>query len=158
MKKLFVLSLALLLLLSGCGASAAASGGAAEPTTAAAAEPAIQAAETAQILDLTGMSSTILLAQLTAMQNGPEEYLGKTVRMQGTFLVGTGEDRNYYYCMTADTAACCQARLEFLWEGHAYPEDYPAPGSQIIIQGVFDTYWEGQYQYMQLIDATLETV
>ena len=89
MKKLFVLSLALLLLLSGCGASAAASGGAAEPTAAAAAEPTIQAAETAQILDLTGMSSTILLAQLTAMQNGPEEYLGKTVRMQGTFLVGT---------------------------------------------------------------------
>ena len=107
-------------------------------------------------IDLTGMSSTMMMAQVTAMQNEPESFLGKTVKMQGTFLVGEGEDRNYYYCLVADAAACCQQGVEFLWDGHVYPDDYPEPGTEIIVEGIFDTYWEDGYQHMQLINATLQ--
>ena len=107
-------------------------------------------------IDLTGMSSTMMMAQVTAMQNEPESFLGKTVKMQGTFLVGEGEVRNYYYCLVADAAACCQQGFEFLWDGHVYPDDYPEPGTEIIVEGIFDTYWEDGYQYMQLINATLQ--
>lgn len=109
-------------------------------------------------IDLTGMSSTMMMAQVTAMQFEPESFLGKTVKMQGTFLVGEGEDRNYYYCLVADAAACCQQGFEFLWDGHVYPDDYPEPGTEIIVEGIFDTYWEDSYQYMQLIHATLQSV
>lgn len=107
-------------------------------------------------IDLTGMSSTMMMAQVTAMQYEPESFLGKTVKMQGTFLVGEGEVRNYYYCLVADAAACCQQGFEFLWDGHVYPDDYPEPGTEIIVEGIFDTYWEDGYQYMQLINATLQ--
>ena len=107
-------------------------------------------------IDLTGMSSTMMMAQVTTMQYEPESFLGKTVKMQGTFLVGEGEVRNYYYCLVADAAACCQQGFEFLWDGHVYPDDYPEPGTEIIVEGIFDTYWEDGYQYMQLINATLQ--
>ena len=107
-------------------------------------------------IDLTGMSSTMMMAQVTAMQYEPESFLGKTVKMQGTFLVGEGEVRNYYYCLVADAAACCQQGFESLWDGHVYPDDYPEPGTEIIVEGIFDTYWEDGYQYMQLINATLQ--
>ena len=107
-------------------------------------------------IDLTGMSSTMMMAQVTAMQYEPESFLGKTVKMQGTFLVGEGEVRNYYYCLVADAAACCQQGFEFLWDGHVYPDDYPEPGTEIIVEGIFDTDWEDGYQYMQLINATLQ--
>ena len=109
-------------------------------------------------IDLTGMSSTMMMAQVTAMQYEPESFLGKTVKMQGTFLVGEGAVRNYYYCLVADAAACCQQGFEFLWDGHVYPDDYPEPGTEIIVEGIFDTYWEDGYQYMQLINATLQPV
>ena len=107
-------------------------------------------------IDLTGMSSTMMMAQVTAMQYEPESFLGKTVKMQGTFLVGEGEVRNYYYCLVADAAACCQQGFEFLWDGHVYPDDYPEPGTEIIVEGIFDTYWEDGYQYMQLTNAPLQ--
>ena len=107
-------------------------------------------------IDLTGMSSTMMMAQVTAMQYEPESFLGKTVKMQGTFLVGEGEVRNYYYCLVADAAACCQQGFEFLWDGHVYPDACPEPGTEIIVEGIFDTYWEDGYQYMQLINATLQ--
>ena len=72
--------------------------------------------------------------------------------------VGYGEARNYYYCLIADATACCQQGLEFLWDGHAFPDDYPEPGTEIIIEGVFDTYLEDGYEYMQLINASMEPV
>ena len=125
-------------------------------TTAETTAPAEKAAAASERIDLAGMSSTMMMAQITAMQYEPESFLGKTVRMQGTFLVGEGDVRNYYYCLVADAAACCQQGFEFLWDGHVYPDDYPAPGTEIIIEGIFDTYWEDGYQYMQLINATLQ--
>lgn len=150
MRKTYLLLLLLALLLSGCGAGAA--------DTA----PSLSVAETetspSGSIDLTAMNSTMMMAQVAAMQNEPDAFLGKTVKMQGTFLVGEGETRNYYYCLVADTSACCQQGFEFLWDGHRYPDDYPEPGSQIIVEGIFDTYWEDGYQYMQLINANLQPV
>ena len=109
-------------------------------------------------MDLSAMSTTMAMAQLTAMQCEPESYLGQTIKMRGTFAVGYGEARNYYYCLIADATACCQQGLEFLWDGHAFPDDYPEPGTEIIIEGVFDTYLEDGYEYMQLINASMEPV
>ena len=39
---------------------------------------------------------------------------------------------------------------------YSYPEDYPAPGTEVTVTGVFDTYMEGEYmRFCQLIDATM---
>lgn len=164
MKKMtYILPLLIALLLTGCGNEAAAaqqqtSSTVSETTAEPQEETVEETISTAGRIDLTAMSSTMVMAQVSAMQFEPDAFMGKTVKMQGTFLVGYGDTRNYYYCLVADATACCQQGFEFLWDGHVFPDDYPEPGSQIIIEGIFDTYWEDGYQYMQLINASLELV
>lgn len=174
MKKQVLLSALLAaLILTGCGSEEPASQqqSAAETTAQTEVQVTTEAQEAADTtaaqeetvtsagrIDLTGMSSTMVMAQISTMQYEPDSFLGKTIKMQGTFLVGYGDTRNYYYCLVSDATACCQQGFEFLWDGHVFPDDYPEPGTEIIVEGIFDTYWEDGYQYMQLINATLEPV
>ena len=108
-------------------------------------------------VDLTKMSSTMVYSEVYNMMAMPDDYVGKTVRMKGTFAAYPGEDRNYYVCFIADAAACCQQGMEFVLDGeYVYPDDYPAEGTEITVSGVFDTYYEGEYmRYCQLIDARM---
>jgi len=108
-------------------------------------------------VDLTLMSSTMVYSEVYNMMAMPDDYVGKTVRMKGTFAAYPGEDRNYYVCFIADAAACCQQGMEFVLDGeYVYPDDYPAEGTEITVSGVFDTYYEGEYmRYCQLIDARM---
>lgn len=154
-KRICSLSLLIALLLTGCGDGQTATAAVSETTAETKAET-TEVTQNAGRMDLSAMSTT--MAQLTAMQCEPESYLGQTIKMRGTFAVGYGEARNYYYCLIADATACCQQGLEFLWDGHAFPDDYPEPGTEIIIEGVFDTYLEDGYEYMQLINASMEPV
>ncbi|MCD7845811.1 MAG: hypothetical protein LUG57_08185 [Oscillospiraceae bacterium] len=142
MKKLTILLAALLLLwaVSACGAGDTASAG-----------------TSSLDVDLTALSSTMVYAEVYNMMYTPDDYMGKTVRMTGTFAVYEGEGRNYYACIVADAAACCSQGIEFVLDGdYSYPEDYPALGSTITVSDVFDTYYEGEYMYVQLIDAAME--
>lgn len=108
-------------------------------------------------VDLTKLSSTMVYSEVYDMTNTPENYLGKTVRMSGAFSVYEGDSRNYYACIIADAAACCEQGIEFiLTDGHAYPDDYPEPGEIVTVSGVFDTYEEDGFYYCQLIDAKME--
>ena len=91
------------------------------------------------------------------MMNTPENYMGKRVRMKGAFAVAQGDDKYYFACLISDATACCAQGIEFvLREERAYPDDYPQEGTQITVTGVFDTYNEGERQYCQLVDATME--
>lgn len=156
-KRICSLSLLIALLLTGCGDGQTATAAVSETTAETKAET-TEVTQNAGRMDLSAMSTTMAMAQLTAMQCEPESYLGQTIKMRGTFAVGYGEARNYYYCLIADATACCQQGLEFLWDGHAFPDDYPEPGTEIIIEGVFDTYLEDGHEYMQLINASMEPV
>lgn len=108
-------------------------------------------------VDLTKMNSTMVYSEVSNMVNSPDKYRGKTVRMKGTFNVYPGDGRNYYACLITDATACCQQGMEFVLAGdYEYPKDYPEPGTEIIVTGIFDTYKEGEYMYCQLSDAVLE--
>ena len=86
----------------------------------------------------------------------PEDYVGKSVRMRGAFAMAEGDGRNYYACFIADAAACCAQGIEFVLEGEdTYPEGYPQEGEEITVTGIFDTYYEGQTLYCQLIHAEM---
>lgn len=105
-------------------------------------------------VDLTTLSSTMVYSEVSQMMADPDAYKGKTVKMEGTFAVSEGADRNYYACLINDAAACCQNGIEFVWNGdHAYPQEYPELGSDITVVGTFDTYEEDGYLYTQLVDA-----
>ena len=107
-------------------------------------------------IDLTRLSSTMVYSEVYNMMSNPDEYIGKTIRMDGNLAVYKYPERNYYTCIIQDATACCQQGMEFLWKGdHKYPEDYPNEGDGIIVTGIFDIYYEDQVKYCQLKDATL---
>ena len=185
MKKVFqiVLCLVLILSLSGCGSSGTAGGktptqsstvrdvldaGMAEadatpapeatPVPASATAPAPAEAAEAVDVDLTVLSSTMVYSEVFSMVNHPEDYIGKTVKMDGTFAYyhddATGGD--YFACIVQDATACCAQGIEFVLAGeYVYPEDYPAPDEAICVVGEFDTYLEGGYSYCTLRNARL---
>lgn len=109
-------------------------------------------------VDLTKLSSTMVYSEVFNMMSKPDDYLGKTVKMDGQYTVYhddiTGAD--YYACIIQDATACCAQGIEFiLKEDYAYPDDYPQEGEEIVVVGVYDTYMEGEYQYCTLRDAVL---
>ena len=107
-------------------------------------------------IDLTAMNSTMVYSQVYDMLVSPDEYMGKTVKMNGAFSIYQTDERNYYACVIADATACCSQGIEFVLDGkHNYPSDYPSLGTDITVTGVFDTYFEGDQQYVQLIHAKM---
>lgn len=109
-------------------------------------------------VDLTALSSTMIYSEVNNMMTTPDDYLGKTVKMSGSFSIYESESTGkiYYACVIADATACCSQGLEFvLAEERSYPDEYPELGTEITVTGVFDTYEENGYMYCQLIDAVM---
>ncbi len=105
-------------------------------------------------VDLTVLSSTVVYSEVYNMMVSPEDYLGKTVKMSGSFMVYEGEQRNYYACIIQDATACCSQGIEFILDDDIkYPDDYPEPGTVITVSGIFDVYEENNLEYCQLIEA-----
>lgn len=115
-------------------------------------------------VDLTLMGSDLVYATVYQMMSKPEEYEGKTIKIEGKYYASYYPitDKYYNYCLIADALACCSQGLEFeLGGGAVYPDDYPADQSEVIVTGVFETYTEeaGQtFYYCRLKDAKYELV
>ncbi len=115
-------------------------------------------------VDLTLMGKDLIYATVYQMMSKPEEYEGKTIRIEGKYYASyyPVTDKYYNYCLIADALACCSQGLEFELGGDAvYPDDYPADQSQVIVTGVFETYTEeaGQtFYYCRLKDAKYKLV
>lgn len=108
-------------------------------------------------IDLTKLSSTMVYSEVYNMISTPESYLGKSVRMKGSFAYAEGDNRYYFACIIADATACCAQGIEFvLRDARKFPDEYPSKGTEITVVGIFDTYNEGTYRYCQLIDAVIE--
>ncbi len=117
-------------------------------------------------VDLTQLSSTMVYSEVYNMMYTPQDYIGKTVKMNGTFTIyGPQADGTvafdpsapiYYACVIKDAAACCAQGLEFvLQEEYAYPEDYPQVGDEITVVGTFETYEENGGLYCRLANAKM---
>lgn len=119
-------------------------------------ESTVMAPSTDVDVDLTALSSTMVYSEVQNMLLSPEQYEGKSVRMNGDFAVAQGDDRMYYACIIRDATACCANGIEFVRQGdYSYPDDYPEVGSQITVVGKFDTYYEDGQMYLQLLNAQL---
>ena len=107
-------------------------------------------------LDLTELNDTMRYAQVLLMQAEPEEYIGKTVKVEGYFYIYEGDIRNVYVCLVPDSTACCTAGLEFRLAGeHKFPDDYPKSDELITVAGTFAPYSddEGESTAYELKDA-----
>ncbi len=111
--------------------------------------------------DLTQMSSDMVYATVYQLMVKPDEYVGKTFRIDGNFYATYYEptQKYYFYCVIQDATACCAQGLEFVWDDgtHVYPDEYPEDNAEVIIEGTFETYREEDASlYCRLADATLE--
>ena len=110
------------------------------------------------VVDLTRLSATMVYAEVFNMMVEPENYVGKTIKMNGLFYVYPDEKKGTYTfaCIIMDATACCAQGIEFRLRGeHAYPADYPEPNTNITVQGTFYTYEEDGFTHTLLIDADM---
>ena len=107
-------------------------------------------------VDLTKLSSTMVYSEVYNMRVSPDNYTGKTVKMNGAFAYYEDPEtkKQYFACIIADATACCSQGLEFILTGeHTYPNDYPELNSEITVTGTFETYEENGYNYCRLVNA-----
>ena len=93
------------------------------------------------------------------MLKTPDDYLGKVVRMQGTFghYYDEKTGKHYFGCVVMDATACCSTGMEFSRKGkHNYPDNYPKIDEPIIVTGRFSSYKEGKELFCELADAEIE--
>ena len=108
-------------------------------------------------VDLSKMSATMVYSEVLNMQQHPDDYMGKIIRMKGPFSVTEIDGNRYYACVVKDAAACCSTGIEFVRAGdYTYPDDYPEKDEEITVTGAFNIYSEGESKYLQLTDAELE--
>ena len=91
-------------------------------------------------LDLTKMSATMIYSTIFDMLIMPEDYVDKNIKLSGWFETYTDPQTGemYYAVVVPDATACCQQGLEFVWKGnHAYPDDFPKPGQNITVTGIY---------------------
>jgi len=88
-------------------------------------------------------------ATVYQMMCEPDSCLGKRVKMSGQFasVIDEISGSRYYACIIQDAPACCAQGFEFIWDdgSHVCPDEYPELDSEIIVQGVFETYEENVY-------------
>ncbi len=111
-------------------------------------------------IDLTQLSSTMVYSEVYNMMITPEDFIGKTVRMEGFFAMQHDDEsgNDYYACIIQDATACCSQGIEFVPPADMkYPDDFPELDSIITVSGVFDMYEEGEYTYCTLRDSVIES-
>ena len=120
--------------------------------------PEAEAEEAGEPLDLTGLSQTMLYAEVGHINAAPLEYEGREIRMTGTFAAYEARDGMQFVCSAYDAAGCCFEPLQFvLREAVPWPEGYPEEGETITVRGTLETYSYNEYMtYCRLRDAVIE--
>ena len=112
--------------------------------------------------DLTEMNSDMVYATVYQMMMEPEQYEGKTIRIDGNYYISKDEatGNTYHFCVIKDALACCAQGLEFVRknEEELSDEDYPEQETEIIVQGTFETYKEPNDEtlYCRITDADMQ--
>ena len=117
-------------------------------------------ASSAVDVDLTVLSSTMVFAEVNNIMVNPDDYMGKTIKMNGVYASSYGVDAevSYHFVVIQDAAGCCPQGLEFIWNGeHRYPEDYPENMTEIEVVGIYDSYDEygKTYYYLAVEDIAV---
>ena len=112
------------------------------------------AADGSDFIDLTSMSSTLIYSVVLDIMTYPDKYIGTKIKMNGDYVYYKDDVTNqeYHSCIIRDATACCQQGIEFI---PTNPEKLPADGSDITVEGIFDTYLEGDTYYCTLREGTI---
>lgn len=107
-------------------------------------------------IDLTEVSATIAYAEVYNMVSEPNAYVGKRIKIRGIFQYAEDIETNekYYGCTIMDATACCYLGLMFIpSEEDNIPEEYAI----INVTGTFETYQDDNgYTLCRLKDVIIE--
>ena len=124
-----------------------------------------EAMKNSDLIDLTVMDSNMVYSTVYQMMADAPSYVGKKVRMKGSYYSSYDETtkQRYYFIIIQDAAACCQQGLEFIWDdgSHVFPDEYPEDGTEAVVEGTFETYKDNPddpYEYCRIGNASLEVV
>ncbi len=107
--------------------------------------------------DLTVLDTQMAYVQLSNMMLSPEDYEGKTVKLQGRFAHAAEQDREFFVCYLLDATACCSQSLEFETDGtYDFPEAYPPEQSEITVFGTFNVYEYNGFRMYRLRHAEVD--
>ncbi len=115
-------------------------------------------------VDLTQMNSTMVYSQVFDMITNPQNYEGKTIRMEGYYYTEQNPttDVVYHLIVISDALGCCPQGIEFITSGDAqYPEveaEYPNSTETVQVTGVYETYEEDGLLYFRLVSDEVEIV
>lgn len=108
--------------------------------------------------DLTQMGSDMVYATVYQLMAAPDDYIGKTIKMNGLCYTAYYEptEQYYHYCIIADASACCSQGIEFVCKEKNFK--YPEDNSEITVTGIFETYQEENDPnlYCRLKNAVME--
>jgi hypothetical protein len=96
-------------------------------------------------LDLTSFDAVMANDVAHRILNSPQEFLGMTIKMGGHYEIAENYNTGGYIhgVVVCDQILCCEAVLEFIWNGeHVVPDDYPSEFEQIVVEGVLQSYEE----------------
>ena len=108
-------------------------------------------------LDLLSCGPREVYSAVFRMMNQPEEFIGKRIRMVGVLACYPYPDHTVYGCIIADATACCKDGMEFVL-AEDRPENYPPPGSEIVVSGYYETYPAGDFTFCRLSGCRVEYV
>lgn len=97
-------------------------------------------------IDLTTLNSVMVYSQVYDMMCYPENYLGQTVKMHGSFGYYYEESVDTYYfgIIVRDATACCAQGIEFTLtdeDQRTFPDDYPEALTDATVVGIFSMYY-----------------
>jgi len=102
-------------------------------------------------VDLTGLSSIMVYAKVYDIMTNPDDYMGKTIKLNGLYAVSDFQGGYYHFVLVEGADSCCPEGLEFRWSGnHVYPDDYPSLNTRIEFVGVFGSHEDFGYTYYYL--------
>jgi len=109
-------------------------------------------------LDTVEIKEKMFISQINDIYLNTEDYLGKTIRLEGLFKKEQGYDKTYCFVIRYGPGCCGfdgNAGFEVAWaDGKAKP--YPSVDSWVEATGVLKTYEEdGFTQYLYLDLASL---
>ena len=110
-------------------------------------------------LDLTKMSATMIYTTIFDMLVMPEDYVEKNIKLKGWFETYLDPYTNelYYAVVVPDATACCQQGIEFVWPGeHTFPDDFPEPGKDITVTGLYKIIESDGITYNYLEASSIE--
>lgn len=109
-------------------------------------------------IDLTDVSSTIAYTQLFVIQRKPDEYIGKTVKLNGEFQVIENTENNikFFAIIVSDDAACCKVGYEIVFsEKYKQSTDFPQIGENVTLVGKVNGFEKDGLTYINLIEVEI---